>query len=67
MKSTDAATVFIVDDDPSVRESVQDLIESVGLRCKSFATPQESLDKRGGGGTLNAREHESSTQWLWEA
>jgi RNA polymerase sigma factor (sigma-70 family) len=36
-------TVFIVDDDTSVRESVQDLLESVGLQCQGFATAQEFL------------------------
>jgi len=50
MKSTDAPTVFIVDDDASVRESVQDLIESVGLCCESFASAQEFLDKKRGDG-----------------
>jgi FixJ family two-component response regulator len=50
MKSTDAPTVFIIDDDAGVRESVQDLIESVGLQCETFATPQEFLDKKRGDG-----------------
>jgi FixJ family two-component response regulator len=36
-------TVFIVDDDTSVRESVRDLLESVGLQCQDFATAQEFL------------------------
>lgn len=43
MKSADAATVFIIDDDRSVRQSIQDLVESVGLRSESFATAQEFL------------------------
>jgi FixJ family two-component response regulator len=36
-------TVFILDDDAGVRESIQDLVESVGLHSKSFATAQEFL------------------------
>src|SRR6185437_9634694 len=36
--------VFIVDDDASVRRSIQDLLSSVALRSETFATPQEFLD-----------------------
>lgn len=36
-------TVFIIDDDSGVRESIQDLVESVGLRAESFATAQQFL------------------------
>ncbi len=36
--------VFVVDDDVSVRESLQPLIVSVGLRAVVFATAQEFLD-----------------------
>ena len=36
-------TVFIIDDDSGVRESIKDLVESVGLRAQSFATAQEFL------------------------
>lgn len=43
MSSADAPTVFIVDDDAAVRESVQDLLESVGLRSEAFGTAQEFL------------------------
>jgi FixJ family two-component response regulator len=35
--------VFIVDDDRGMREAIQDLVESVGLRAQSFATGQEFL------------------------
>ena len=44
------ATVFIIDDDAGVRESIQDLVESVGLHAQSFATAQEFLssERRGG-------------------
>ena len=37
------ATVFIVDDDAQVRESLKDLIRSVGLRVELFASAQEFL------------------------
>jgi FixJ family two-component response regulator len=36
-------TVFIIDDDASVRESIHDLVESVSLRAESFATAQGFL------------------------
>jgi FixJ family two-component response regulator len=38
-----APTVFIIDDDAAVRASVQDLLESVGLRSESFGTAEEFL------------------------
>jgi FixJ family two-component response regulator len=38
--------VFIVDDDASVRRSIQDLLSSVALESKAFATPQEFLDSK---------------------
>jgi FixJ family two-component response regulator len=43
----DAPVVFIVDDDASMRESIQDLLSSVALDSKAFATPQEFLDSKG--------------------
>src|SRR3984957_2904536 len=43
MSTQDVPTVFIVDDDRDVRESLQDLLESVGLHSKSFGTAQEFL------------------------
>jgi len=42
----DAPVVFIVDDDASVRRSIEDLLSSVALRSESFATPQEFLDSK---------------------
>jgi FixJ family two-component response regulator len=39
----DAPIVFIVDDDAGVRASIQDLLESVGLRSVSFGTAEEFL------------------------
>jgi FixJ family two-component response regulator len=46
MKSAVVPTVFIVDDDRGVRQAIQDLVESVGLRAESFATGQEFLNKQ---------------------
>jgi len=43
MSTQDVATIFIVDDDRDVRESLQELLESVGLHSKSFGTAQEFL------------------------
>jgi FixJ family two-component response regulator len=37
------ATVFVIDDDPSVREAIQSLLLSVGLRVELFASGQEFL------------------------
>jgi FixJ family two-component response regulator len=37
-------TVFVVDDDPGVREGVGNLIRSVGLRPQLFAAAQEFLE-----------------------
>jgi FixJ family two-component response regulator len=42
----DAATVFIIDDDPLVRTSIAGLLKSVGLRSEMFGTPQEFLDSK---------------------
>jgi FixJ family two-component response regulator len=36
--------VYVVDDEPSIRNSTKDLVESVGLRVQTFATAQEFLD-----------------------
>jgi FixJ family two-component response regulator len=46
MKPAAVATVFIIDDDRGMRQAVQDLVESVGLRAESFATGQEFLNKQ---------------------
>ena len=43
MSMGDVTTVFIIDDDSGVRESIKDLVESVGLRAESFATAQQFL------------------------
>src|SRR5271166_4911241 len=54
MSIGDVTTVFIIDDDAGVRESIKDLVESVGLHAESFATAQEFLsrDRRGGSSCL---------------
>ena len=38
-------TVFVVDDDLSVRESLKSLIDSVGLRPETFASAEEFLSR----------------------
>src|SRR5271156_5841035 len=43
MSAQDVPTVFIVDDDADVRESLQELLESVGLHSQPFGTAQEFL------------------------
>ena len=47
-------TVYIVDDDPSVRHSLTWLIESVGQRVQTYASPGEFLQeyREGGAGCL---------------
>jgi FixJ family two-component response regulator len=34
--------VFVVDDDPSMRESLRNLVRPIGLRVQVFASVQES-------------------------
>lgn len=46
MKSAALPTVFIIDDDHGMRQSIQDLAESVGLQAESFATGQEFLSSK---------------------
>lgn len=43
MNTQDGPNVFIVDDDADVRESLQELLESIGLHPQSFGTAQEFL------------------------
>jgi FixJ family two-component response regulator len=47
MKSAPVPTVFIIDDDRGMRQAIQDLVESVGLRGESFATGEEFLKRKG--------------------
>ena len=46
MKSAGTPTVFIIDDDRGMRQAIQDLVESVGLRAQAFATGQEFLRRQ---------------------
>ena len=46
MKSAGVSTVFIIDDDRGMRQSIQDLVESVGLHAESFATGEEFLNRK---------------------
>ena len=40
------AVVFVIDDDPSMRASLEDLVGSVGLEVRSFTSPQEFLESK---------------------
>src|SRR5258708_4828603 len=46
MKSAAVRTVFVIDDDRGMRQAIQDLVESVGLRAESYATGEEFLTRR---------------------
>ena len=43
MKAKQEATVFVIDDDLSVRRSIQGLLKSVGLRSEAFDSAQSFL------------------------
>jgi FixJ family two-component response regulator len=43
MTSADVPVVFVIDDDDLVRAAIQGMLKSVGLRCETFAKPQEFL------------------------
>jgi FixJ family two-component response regulator len=43
MKPPGASTVFVVDDDPSIRASIQGLMKSASLQSESFGTAEEFL------------------------
>ena len=46
MSETDLTlTVYVVDDDPSVRTAIRRLLESVGLLCETFGTATEFLKR----------------------
>ena len=46
-----SATVYVVDDDPSILRSLRRLLKSVGFEVQTFTSAQEFLDsKRGGPG-----------------
>ena len=46
--TTKAATVFVVDDDPSMRDSMRWLIESVGLNVEAFANADAFMEQFAG-------------------
>src|SRR6202163_1984490 len=46
MTPADAPTVFVVDDDPAVRASIQGLLKSVGLRSETFGIAREFLRRK---------------------
>jgi FixJ family two-component response regulator len=45
MKVPAVPIVFIIDDDRGMRQAIQDLVESVGLRAEAFTTGEEFLKK----------------------
>jgi FixJ family two-component response regulator len=44
--TTPDAIVFVVDDDPSIRESLQGLLQAAGLDVQTFASAEEFLGSR---------------------
>lgn len=44
------ATVFVIDDDPSIRRSIQGLLRSVGLRSEAIGSAQEFMARRAADG-----------------
>src|SRR5260370_11638329 len=51
MTAADAPSVFVVDDDASVRASIQGLLKSARLPCASFGTAEEFLRNKQPDGT----------------
>jgi FixJ family two-component response regulator len=43
MTAAGAPTVFVIDDDAAVRESIQGLLKSAGLRSESFGTAEDFI------------------------
>jgi FixJ family two-component response regulator len=41
------AIVFVVDDDPSIREAIKSLVSLVGLGVETFGTAQNSCEPNG--------------------
>ena len=44
--SEDRPTVFVIDDDVSVREAIEGMVKSVGLRAQTFKSAQDFLRER---------------------
>jgi FixJ family two-component response regulator len=40
------AVVFVIDDDPSMRLALEDLVSTVGLEVRAFAAPQQFLQSK---------------------
>src|SRR5580698_3652166 len=45
MKAAAVPTVFVIDDDGGIRQAIQDLVESVGLRAEAYTTGEEFLKR----------------------
>jgi len=45
--SPESPTVFVVDDDLSIREALKNLLRSVGLKVETFGTAKEFLERKG--------------------
>ena len=45
MKAAAVPAVFVIDDDRGMRQAIQDLVESVGLRAEAFTTGEEFLKR----------------------
>ena len=45
MKAPAVPTVFVIDDDGGMRQAIQDLVESVGLRAETYTTGEEFLKR----------------------
>src|ERR1700733_8908378 len=50
LMNEDHPTVFVVDDDATVREAIAAMVKSVGLRAEVFASPQDFLARGPAGG-----------------
>lgn len=46
MKAETDSIVFVIDDDPSIREAIKSLIKSVGVRVETFGSAKEFLGSR---------------------
>lgn len=46
MTLPNAPTVFVIDDDPDVRASIQSLLKAAGVRSESFGTAEEFLHNK---------------------
>jgi FixJ family two-component response regulator len=46
MTDRDVAMIFVVDDDPQVRASIQGLLKSAGLRSECFETAEQFLQRQ---------------------